>query len=154
MGGVTWSREEEKAFENSIAMFWAEESLEERKWEKIASMVPEKSIIELKQHYQLLVEDVNAIEAGNVPLPNYAGEDVNSVPSGKESRGFSAGGSDKRSNCGFGSGFSASSHDSGKGSRSEQEKRKGIPGIELLGYSCLDWKSSGKEIGGAFPETL
>nr|GMC69454.1 transcription factor DIVARICATA-like [Ipomoea batatas]GMC73871.1 transcription factor DIVARICATA-like [Ipomoea batatas] len=124
---VVWSREEEKAFENAIAMHWVEDSKEQ--WNKIASMVPSKSVDELKQHYQLLVEDVCAIEA------------------------------DRRSNAAaaYGTGFSgAATHDSaapggGKGgSRSDQERRKGIPWTEeehrlfLLGLDKFgkgDWRS-------------
>ncbi|CBI15416.3 unnamed protein product, partial [Vitis vinifera] len=71
-----WSREEEKAFENAIAMHWTEDCKEV--WDKIASMVPGKSVDELKQHYQFLVEDVNAIEAGHIPLPNYAADEASS----------------------------------------------------------------------------
>lgn len=128
-----WSREEEKAFENGIAMHWNEEC-REQSWTKIASMVPTKSILELKHHYHLLVQDVAAIEAGTVPLPNYN----NSAPSSssfistttynkdhfhhKDSKPFSS------------SNFSsAASHDSasGKGgSKADQERRKGIPWTE------------------------
>ncbi|KAF3648396.1 Histone deacetylase 15 isoform 1 [Capsicum annuum] len=38
-------------------------------------MVPNKTIDELKQHYQLLVDDVTAIEYGYVPIPNYTVEE-------------------------------------------------------------------------------
>ncbi|KAA8542677.1 hypothetical protein F0562_023824 [Nyssa sinensis] len=149
---VVWSREEEKAFENAIALHWAEDSKEQ--WDKIASMVPSKTIEELKQHYQLLVEDVSAIEAGHIPLPNYIGEEAS--PSSKEHHSFSGvTGTDKRSNCSYGSGFSELAHDSngqgGKGgSRSDQERRKGIPWTEeehrlfLLGLDKFgkgDWRS-------------
>ncbi|KAK4567784.1 hypothetical protein RGQ29_003516 [Quercus rubra] len=150
---IIWSKEEEKTFENAIAMHWVDEDCKEQ-WEKIASMVPSKTMDELKQHYQLLVEDVSAIEAGLIPLPNYVGEEASS--SNKDCHGFSgAMASDKRSNCGFGSGFSGLGHDStghgGKGgSRSEQERRKGIPWTEeehrlfLLGLDKFgkgDWRS-------------
>lgn len=152
-GIIIWSKEEEKAFENAIAMHWEDEDSKEQ-WEKIASMVPSKSMEELKQHYQILVEDVSAIEAGHVPLPNYAGEEATS--SNKDYHGSSgATASDKRSNCGYGSGFSGLGHDStgpgGKGgSRSDQERRKGIPWTEeehrlfLLGLDKFgkgDWRS-------------
>ena len=127
-----WSREEEKAFENAIAMHWTEDCKEV--WDKIASMVPGKSVDELKQHYQFLVEDVNAIEAGHIPLPNYAADEASSS-SVKDHHALPSATSDKRSNCGFGGGFSGLGHDSavqgGKGgSRSEQERRKGIPWTE------------------------
>lgn len=129
MPPVVWSREEEKAFENAIAMHWVEDSKEQ--WNKIASMVPSKSVDELKQHYQLLVEDVCAIEAGHVPLPTYIGEE-----SATSTHGNSAiTSSDRRPNAAYGTGFSGATHDSvaagGKGgSRSDQERRKGIPWTE------------------------
>ncbi|CAH2036202.1 unnamed protein product [Thlaspi arvense] len=40
---VTWSREEEKAFENAIAMHCVEEEITEDQWRRMASMVPTKS---------------------------------------------------------------------------------------------------------------
>lgn len=135
--GTIWSYEEEKAFENAIAMHWIEESSKEQ-WEKIASAVPSKSMEEVKQHYQVLVEDVSAIEAGHISFPNYAAsEEITS--SNKDFHGSSkATSSDKRSNCNYGRGFSGLGHDStthssGKGGlsrSSEQERRKGIPWTE------------------------
>lgn len=134
--GTIWSYEEEKAFENAIAMHWIEESSKEQ-WEKIASAVPSKSMEDVKQHYQVLVEDVSAIEAGHISFPNYASDETTS--SNKDFHGFSkATSSDKRSNCNYGRGFSGLGHDStthssGKGGlsrSSEQERRKGIPWTE------------------------
>lgn len=154
--GTIWSYEEEKAFENAIAMHWIEESSKEQ-WEKIASAVPSKSMEEVKQHYQVLVEDVSAIEAGHISFPNYASDETTS--SNKDFHGSSkATSSDKRSNCNYGSGFSglgldSTTHSSGKGGlsrSSEQERRKGIPWTEeehrlfLLGLDKFgkgDWRS-------------
>lgn len=147
-----WSYEEEKAFENAIAMHWIEkQDSKEQEWEKIASCVPNKSMEEVKQHYQVLVDDVSAIEAGHVSFPNYANELETS--SNKDSS-KSTTSLDKRSSCNFGSGFSGLGHDSthhssGKGglsrsSSSEQERRKGIPWTEeehryfLITYSSLN----------------
>uniref|UniRef100_A0A2P2JJI9 DNA binding protein n=1 Tax=Rhizophora mucronata TaxID=61149 RepID=A0A2P2JJI9_RHIMU len=130
---ITWSRDEDKAFEDAIAMHGVEEDSKEQ-WEKIASLVPSKSLEALKQHYGLLVDDVSAIEAGNVPLPNYIGEEATS--STKDSHGTSkAVATEKRLSCGYGSGFLGLGHDSSRhggkgGSRSDQERRKGIPWTE------------------------
>ncbi|KAH0776324.1 hypothetical protein KY290_007735 [Solanum tuberosum] len=33
--------------------------------------LPGKSANDIKDHYNILVEDINAIESGNIPLPNY-----------------------------------------------------------------------------------
>ncbi|KAG6619791.1 hypothetical protein I3842_Q081500 [Carya illinoinensis] len=150
---VVWSKEEDKAFENAIAVHWVDEDSNEH-WEKIASMVPSKSMDELKQHYQMLADDVRAIEEGHIPLPSYVGQEAAS--SSKDNHGLSGSSdSNKRSNCGHGSKFSGLGNDSaghgGKGgSRSEQERRKGIPWTEeehrlfLLGLDKFgkgDWRS-------------
>ncbi|KAL3624043.1 hypothetical protein CASFOL_032859 [Castilleja foliolosa] len=132
-----WSREEDKAFENGIAMHWSDNSDEQQKWSQIGCMVPSKSIEELKHHYQLLLQDVAAIEAGTVPLPNYTSApqsdyspalmftDSSAVSGGRPSKG-------------------------GGPSSSDQERRKGIPWTEeehrlfLLGLDKFgkgDWRS-------------
>lgn len=141
--GSVWSKEEEKAFENAIAMHWIDEDCKEQ-WEKIASMVPNKNLEELRQHYQLLVDDVNAIEAGHIPVPNYVGEETSSL--NKDSHGpLGSATSDKRLNCGHGGGFSGlgqdpSGHGGKGGSRSDQERRKGIPWTEEEHrYSIYIW---------------
>ncbi|KAG8379374.1 hypothetical protein BUALT_Bualt07G0081900 [Buddleja alternifolia] len=134
---VGWSREEEKAFENGIAMHLVDNDYD---WNKISCMVPSKSIQELKQHYQLLIQDVADIEAGIIPLPNY-----NTTTTSQQFTN---------------SAFSPPlpSHDStsatgkpvGGSSRSDQERRKGIPWTEeehrlfLLGLDKFgkgDWRS-------------
>ncbi|KDP20090.1 hypothetical protein JCGZ_05859 [Jatropha curcas] len=151
---ISWSKEENKAFENAIATYGVEDDDSKEQWEKVALMVPSKSIEELKQHYQLLVEDVSAIEAGNIPLPTYVGEEATSSSS-KDSHGLSGAlAADKRSNCGYGSRFlgldNSSSHGGKGGSSSDQERRKGIPWTEeehrlfLLGLDKFgkgDWRS-------------
>ena len=145
-GSAAWTKEEDKAFENAIATHWDAPELEgkesEEMWEKIASMLPTKNMEDLKQHYQMLVEDVGAIEAGQVPIPNYAsvGEETTNASTKDKDRhlhphGATGSDTNKRPNSGFGSGFSGLSHDSSShatkgGSRSEQERRKGIPWTE------------------------
>ncbi|KAK2972748.1 hypothetical protein RJ640_019396 [Escallonia rubra] len=68
-GQVGWEWEENKAFEIAIALHLKTGSDEE--WETIASMVPNKTIDEVKEHYKVLVEDIKAIEDGLVPIPDY-----------------------------------------------------------------------------------
>ncbi|GAU19055.1 hypothetical protein TSUD_193920 [Trifolium subterraneum] len=112
--GTIWSYEEEKSFENAIAMHWNEKEEEDsnEQWEKIASCVPNKTMEEVKQHYQLLVDDVSAIEAGHVSFPNYANELETTNSSNKDSSKSSTSSDKRSSSCNFGSGFSGLGHDS------------------------------------------
>ncbi|KAG6512510.1 transcription factor SRM1-like [Zingiber officinale] len=132
--GSSWTREQEKAFENALATH--PEDCSDR-WEKIAADVPGKTVEDVKSHYDLLVEDVNSIESGRVPLPSY--------PSSSDGgdHATDTGGSGKKGGNGDGS-------HSGKASRAEQERRKGIAWTEdehrlfLLGlekYGKGDWRS-------------
>ncbi|KAL5708069.1 hypothetical protein ACHQM5_018904 [Ranunculus cassubicifolius] len=64
----TWTRAEDKQFEQALVIF--DEDTPNR-FERIASCVPGKSVLEIEKHYQDLVDDINAIEAGLIQLPNY-----------------------------------------------------------------------------------
>ncbi|KAG6402626.1 hypothetical protein SASPL_134828 [Salvia splendens] len=63
-----WSWAEEKTFENALVTF-SEHSPD--RWENIARLLPEKSLDDILIHYEILVADVAAIEAGNVEVPDY-----------------------------------------------------------------------------------
>lgn len=127
--GREWSREEDKAFENALATY-PEDSLD--RWEKILGDVGGKSLEEIKHHYELLVDDVNRIESGSVPLPRY------------NSRVGDEGIGKKGGNLGN---FNS---DSIKGSRSDQERRKGLAWTEdehrlvmvIVYYGFLMWLDS------------
>ncbi|XP_039134644.1 transcription factor SRM1 [Dioscorea cayenensis subsp. rotundata] len=134
-----WSRDQEKAFENALATVPEDSS---DRWEKIAAAVPGKSIEEIKCHYDLLVEDINGIESGRVPVPSYKSSSEGSADHASE------GGSGKKG--GHSSHLHGDSNHGGKGSRSDQERRKGIAWTEdehrlfLLGldkYGKGDWRS-------------
>ncbi|KAK1387229.1 Transcription factor DIVARICATA [Heracleum sosnowskyi] len=131
-----WSREQDKKFESGLATY--PESSEDR-WEKIAADIPGKSIEDVKKHYDILVDDIERIESGCVPLPGYKFSlDAFTVVVDDEETGKKAGN------------ISQLSADSGKASRPEQERRKGTPWTEdehrqfLLGlekYGKGDWRS-------------
>lgn len=134
-----WSREQDKAFENALATY-PEDDLD--RWEKIAADVPGKTIEEIKHHYEILVDDVNLIESGCVPLPNYT-----SSSEGSTSHAGEEGTGKKGSHLGN---FNSESNHGSKASRSDQERRKGIAWTEdehrlfLLGldkYGKGDWRS-------------
>lgn len=64
----TWTAKQNKAFEEALAIY--DKDTPDR-WQNIANAVEGKSIEEVKLHYQILVEDLNRIESGQIPLPNY-----------------------------------------------------------------------------------
>ncbi|MBA0682813.1 hypothetical protein Goari_024503 [Gossypium aridum] len=114
-----WSREQDKAFENALATY-PEDSLD--RWEKIAADVPGKTLKEIKEHYELLEDDVNRIVSGCVPLPLYNSFEGSTGHAGDEGTG-------KKGSCHLGHCNNDSNHGS-KNSRSDQERRKGIAWTE------------------------
>ncbi|CDY60235.1 BnaA03g55780D [Brassica napus] len=133
--GSVWSREDDIAFERALASYTDES---EEKWEKIAADVPGKSVEQIKEHYEVLVEDVGRIESGCVPLPDYGS------PEGSNGYGDDGGSGKKGGNS------HAGESNQGSKAKSEQERRKGIAWTEdehrlfLLGldkYGKGDWRS-------------
>lgn len=109
---TAWSREDDIAFERALASYTDES---EDKWEKIAADVPGKSVEQIKEHYEVLVEDVSRIESGCVPLPAY------NSPRGGSGGGGDDGGSTKKG---------GNSHVGESKAKSDQERRKGIAWTE------------------------
>ncbi|OAY50728.1 protein RADIALIS-like 3 isoform X2 [Manihot esculenta] len=64
----SWTPKQNKLFENALAIYDKDTP---DFWPNLARAVGGKTIEEVKRHYELLVEDVMQIEAGQVPLPNY-----------------------------------------------------------------------------------
>ncbi|GMH10891.1 hypothetical protein Nepgr_012732 [Nepenthes gracilis] len=135
----SWSREEDKAFENALATH-PEDSADW--WEKIAADVPGRTLEEVKHHYDLLVQDVNRIESGCVPIPSYS-----SSSEGSTSHAGDDGAGKKGGHFGH---FGSETSRAGGQSRSDLERRKGLAWTEdehrlfLLGldkYGKGDWRS-------------
>ncbi|XP_057975702.1 protein RADIALIS-like 3 [Malania oleifera] len=67
--GGNWTAKQNKLFENALATY--DENSADR-WAKVARAVGgNKTVEEVKRHYERLVEDVCLIESGQVPLPDY-----------------------------------------------------------------------------------
>ncbi|XP_019175205.1 PREDICTED: protein RADIALIS-like 4 [Ipomoea nil] len=63
-----WTAKQNKRFENALAVY--DKDTPDR-WRNLARAVGGKTEEEVKRHYEMLVEDINHIESGKVPLPNY-----------------------------------------------------------------------------------
>ncbi|XP_015086991.1 transcription factor SRM1-like [Solanum pennellii] len=62
-----WTRDEDKIFENTLAIYVNDNNL----FMKMEEALPGKSLDDIKDHYNILVEDICVIDSGHVPLPNY-----------------------------------------------------------------------------------
>ncbi|EEE54713.1 hypothetical protein OsJ_02042 [Oryza sativa Japonica Group] len=131
---AAWTREDDKAFENALAACAAPPPADggapDDDWfAALAASVPgARSAEEVRRHYEALVEDVAAIDAGRVPLPRYAGEESAAPPDGAGAAAAASkdGGHRRDERKGGGGGY-----DGGKScSKAEQERRKGIPWTE------------------------
>ncbi|XP_071723963.1 protein RADIALIS-like 4 [Rutidosis leptorrhynchoides] len=68
MASGNWTAKQNKLFENALA-FYGKDTPD--LWKKLAKAVKEKSVEEVKRHYEVLLEDLDKIESGRVPLPAY-----------------------------------------------------------------------------------
>ncbi|KAK4708290.1 hypothetical protein R3W88_029215 [Solanum pinnatisectum] len=62
-----WTKEENKIFENTLAINKDNNNL----LEEMAKTLPGKSTDDIKDHCNVLIEDLNIIESGYVTLSNY-----------------------------------------------------------------------------------
>ncbi|XP_075477509.1 transcription factor RADIALIS-like [Primulina tabacum] len=64
----SWTAKENKAFEKALAVFDKDTS---DRWDNVAKSIGGRTPEEVKKHYEVLLEDINYIESGRVPFPNY-----------------------------------------------------------------------------------
>ncbi|KAL1354831.1 hypothetical protein AAHE18_05G070900 [Arachis hypogaea] len=65
----SWTARQNKLFEEALAIYDRETH---DRWHNIAKVVG-KSVEDVKKHYELLKQDIDRIERGQVPFPSYSG---------------------------------------------------------------------------------
>ncbi|XP_022762310.1 protein RADIALIS-like 3 [Durio zibethinus] len=64
----SWTPKQNKLFEKALALY--DKDTPDR-WHNVAKAVGGKTAEEVKRHYEILIEDLNHIESGRIPIPNY-----------------------------------------------------------------------------------
>ncbi|GAB2218972.1 hypothetical protein Droror1_Dr00006597 [Drosera rotundifolia] len=68
-GGLSaWTPKQNKAFERALAIY--DKDTPDR-WQNVAKAVGGKTVEEVKRHYDILLQDLECIESGQVPFPKY-----------------------------------------------------------------------------------
>ncbi|VVB16525.1 unnamed protein product [Arabis nemorensis] len=129
--GATWTAAENKAFENALAVY--DDSTPDR-WQKVAAVIPGKTVSDVIRQYNDLEADVSSIEAGLIPVPGYI---TSPFPLDWTGNGFKPG-------------HPVGNKRSPSGRSPELERKKGVPWTEeehklfLMGlkkYGKGDWRN-------------
>ncbi|GMJ03551.1 RADIALIS-LIKE SANT/MYB 3, RAD-like 6 [Hibiscus trionum] len=64
----SWTPKQNKLFEKALAQY--DKDTPDR-WQNVAKAVGGKTAEDVKRHYEILIEDLNHIESGRVPIPKY-----------------------------------------------------------------------------------
>ncbi|KAF8402701.1 hypothetical protein HHK36_010789 [Tetracentron sinense] len=131
-----WTREENKRFENALAVY---DEYTPNRWHKVAAMIPGKTVVDVWNQYKELEDDVGYIEAGLVPVPGYSNTSSFTLE-WLNNNGFD----------GFRQSYSPGGKRCSSARPSDQERKKGIPWTEdehrlfLMGlkkYGKGDWRN-------------
>ncbi|XP_058202589.1 transcription factor DIVARICATA [Rhododendron vialii] len=139
-----WTPAENKMFENALAIY--DKDTPDR-WQRVAAMIPGKTVRDVMKQYKKLEDDVSRIEAGLIPIPGYNSTSSPFTLEWGNGHGFD----------GFKQGYGPGGKRSSSGRGSDQERKKGVPWTEeehklfLLGlkkYGKGDWRNISRNFVG------